>query len=129
VSEIKIKENSGLVLPNPRKGRYLMSEIALAGINSFAPVAQQAEVPPAEEPIFASATAAQALQVLEGIIDRQDEKIAALECELESRPSPSKYKDLIQEAVNEVMPTVMDEVDNLRIRVACLEASLGDGGL
>jgi len=35
----------------------------------------------------------------------------------------------IQEAVNEVIPAIMDEIEGLKIRMASLEASLGDGGL
>ena len=85
-----------------RAGEYLMSEIALAEINSFASQAMQADfVPPSEEAVFITSSQlqdliAKAIQPLQdevrdlkATVARQEEKIAALEATLDTHADNS----------------------------------------
>jgi hypothetical protein len=97
-------------------------EVADTSINNLLPAMQRANEPTAEEDsIFASATATQAIRVLEALIDLQDTKIAALESEITSRPTPDQLKDQIQEVVSAL---VDERLEELEVRLSALEAGL-----
>ena len=78
---------------------FRMSEIALAKINSFAHVAQQAEVPP-EEPIFVL-TGSQLQEIISRAVQPLQDRIDALEVTVASQEETMAALEATQDVLGE----------------------------